>query len=523
MPVNPRFGTEPQVCGLDRRWPVPPNVRVTNLSFNDFAEREPAGIAIHDTRGRRWSRGELYTLINQTARALGAAGFRSGDAIAIVSPNCAEYLAVYLAAIQAGLFIVPVNWHLAKPEQDFIIEDSGAKAIFAHERLLASRLAELAARASRGTLLIGIGEAPGYVPLPRFIAGQSAKPCAYRATGRAMSYTSATTGKPKAVLLERNCAESARQRIVEFHRSVGIEPGGHNVHMCTSMLYHAAPLERAVTALHMGHALVLVDRWDPVQALELIDAHRVTTSFMVPSMFVRLLKLPAETRARYSTSSLKFVSHSAAPCPIGVKRKMIQWWGPIIWEGYGATEGQGTFVGSEEWLRFPGTVGRPIPGSEIRIMDDDGGTLPPGEVGSVYLTRFTQDRFEYRNDPEATRACHHGEFFTVGDLGYMNEEGYLFLCDRRTDLIISSGMNIYPAEIEQVLVEHPAVADCAVIRIPHELLGQVPNAVIEPALNVETHAALTADILLWLASRLSAAKLPHSIEYTNALPRDPNG
>ena len=199
MPVNPRFGTESQVSGLDRHWPAPPNVRVTNLSFNDFAEREPEGIAIHDARGRRWSRGELCALINQTARALGAAGLRPGDAIAIVSPNCAEYLAVYLAAIQAGLFIVPVNWHLAKPEQDFIIEDSGAKAIVAHERLLASRLAELAARASRGMLLIGIGGAPGYVRLSRFIAGQSAKPCAYPATGRAMSYTSATTGKPKAV------------------------------------------------------------------------------------------------------------------------------------------------------------------------------------------------------------------------------------------------------------------------------------------------------------------------------------
>ncbi len=496
---------------------------MTEPSFRRFALRAPNGIAIREASGRCFTRGQLAALIDRTARALATAGIKPGDAIAIVSPNCAEYLAVYLAGLGAGLHVVPVNWHLAKQERDFILDDSGAKAIFVHERLPASRLADLAAHKNPGTLLVGIGDAPGCVPLSEFVAGHAAEPPNHRFMGRAMHYTSATTGKPKAVLLQRDRAQSARRKVMEFHRPAGIDPSADNVHLCNSMLYYAAPLERAVSALHMGHALVLVERWDPRQCLDLIETHGVTTSFMVPSMFIRLLKLAEATRARYSTDSLKFVAHGGAPCPPGIKRKMIDWWGPIIWEGYSATECQGTFASSEEWLRYPGTVGRAIPGSEIRILNDAGEPLPPGEVGAVYMTRFTGDRFEYRNDPEATRACHRGEFITVGDLGYMNEEGFLFLCDRRTDLIISSGMNIYPAEIEQVLVEHPAVADCAVIGAPHELLGQVPKAIVEPAASAEPGSALTADLLAWLADRLAAAKLPHNIEYANTLPRGPNG
>ncbi len=491
--------------------------------FRHFALNDPNRIAIREAGGRCVARGALDASINRIARALAASGLDPGDAIAIVSPNCAEYLAAYLAGLRAGLHVVPVNWHLAKQERDFILADSGAKAIFVHERLPASRLADLAAYRNPGTLLVGIGRAPGCVPLSEFVAGHPAEPPNHRFMGRAMHYTSATTGKPKAVLLQRDRAETARRRVIEFHRPAGIDPSADNVHLCNSMLYHAAPLERAVSALHMGHALVLVERWDPRQCLDLIETHGVTTSFMVPSMFIRLLKLPEATRARYSTDSLKFVAHGGAPCPPGIKRKMIDWWGPIIWEGYSATECQGTFASSEEWLRYPGTVGKPIPGSELRIMNDEGETLPPGEVGTVYMTRFTGDRFEYRNDPEATRACYRGEFITAGDQGYVNEEGYLFLCDRRADLIISSGMNIYPAEIEQVLVEHPAVADCAVIGAPHELLGQVPKAIVQPAANFEPGSPLTADLLAWLADRLSAAKLPHSIDYTNALPRGPNG
>jgi long-chain acyl-CoA synthetase len=238
---------------------------------------------------------------------------------------------------------------------------------------------------------------------------------------------------------------------------------------------------------------------------------------------VRMLKLPEAVRRSYSTKSLKRVVHAAAPCPVEVKRQMIDWWGPIIWDTYGAAEGAGTIVSSAEWLRYPGTVGRPIPGSEIQIIGDDDQELPAGKVGTIYLTRYTGDPFAYRNDPDKTRACHRGRFFTAGDIGYVNEEGFLFICDRKIDMIISSGMNIYSAEVEQALVLHPAVADCAVFGVPDELLGEAVRAIVQPLPGIEGDAGLTRDLFTFLREHLSAVKLPKRIEYMTQLPRDPAG
>jgi len=240
-------------------------------------------------------------------------------------------------------------------------------------------------------------------------------------------------------------------------------------------------------------------------------------------MFVRLVKLPPAVRERYSTASLRFVTHGAAACPPDVKRAMLEWWGNIIWESYGATEVQGTIVNAEEWLRYPGTVGRPMPGSAVKILDIDGNELPPLEVGFIYLTPHTGDRFEYKGDPEKTRRSYRGDFVTVGDLGYLNEDGYLFICDRSNDLIISSGMNIYPAEIETVLVQHRLVADCAVLAEPHELLGEVPKAFVQLVPGATPGPTVTADLLHFLGERLAAMKLPKRVEYVSELPRDPNG
>jgi long-chain acyl-CoA synthetase len=263
--------------------------------------------------------------------------------------------------------------------------------------------------------------------------------------------------------------------------------------------------------------------WDELAALELIERHRVTTTFMTPTMFVRLLKLPSEERARHSTKSLRFVVHGGAPCPPDVKRRMLEWWGPIIWEAYGASEAQGTIVNSEEWLRRPGTVGRPIPGSRVAILDEEGRALPAGEIGLIYLSPYTGERFEYYGDEAKTRACWRDDLVCVGDLGYVDGDGYLFVCGRKAELIISSGVNIYPAEIEQALIEHPSVADCVVVGAPHELLGEVPHAVVQPAPGAEPGAALTSELLRFLGERLAAMKLPRRIEYRATLPRDPNG
>jgi len=305
--------------------------------------------------------------------------------------------------------------------------------------------------------------------------------------------------------------------------SLGIAPEDNNVHLCASMLYHAAPLDGVITALHMGHRIILLDLWSPKLMLRTIELHQVTTTFMVPTMFVRLLKLDEGLRDKHSVTSLRFVVHSAAPCPVETKRAMIEWWGPIIWESYGATEGQGSIVDSADWLKYPGTVGQPIPGSQIRILDDHRKEQPRGRIGKIYLTHHTGDRFHYKGDPLKTRDSYDGEFFTVGDVGYLNEEGYLFVCGRDSEVIICSGMNIYPAEIERILLQHHAVVDCAVYGVPDPLLGQVPEVAVQMNFEYEPDSSLKLDLLQFLSKRLSAMKLPRRIKLVKRLPRDPNG
>jgi long-chain acyl-CoA synthetase len=490
------------------------------FGFRFFAQHAPSAVAVVDGAGRTWPRGELLELVDRIAGALVGAGLKRGDVIAIVAPNCAEYLAVHLAGLAAGLYVVPVNWHLAERELAYILRNSGAKAVFAHPRVGEHRLATLALGASI-RLAVGFGAIAGFTPLEHFAAAPCTAP--QRSPGRILAYTSATTGVPKAVRLPLENAGRALAKMVAWHRSLGVELEAGNVHLCSSMLYHSAPLDGAVTALEMGHAVVLMDGWDAEALLRVIEERQVTTTFMVPTMFVRLLKLPPEVRGRYATASLRFVVHGGAPCPPDVKRRMLEWWGPIVWEAYGASEVQGCIVSPAEWLARPGTVGRPVAGSQIMILGRDGRELGPREIGAVYLTPHNGDRFEYLGDGAKTAACRRGDFVTVGDRGYVDEDGYLFLVGRDSELIISSGMNIYPAEIEQVLLEHPAVMDCAVVGAPHALCGEVPEAHVQLAQGVAGCVQLTDELLRFLAERLSPMKLPRRIEYDAVLPRDPNG
>lgn len=496
---------------------------MNEVTFARFAAENPAEIAIVDPHGETWTRGELASLVRRLTRALGGAGLVPGDALAIVAPNCAEFLAAYLAAIAAGLYVVPMNWHLAPAELARLLEDSNARAVIAHCRLGGLQLATLLDSRPRGALAISIGAAAGYVSLEELTAGVADRPIADGPWGRVMPFTSATTGRAKAVKLPLGNARGALARMVRWHESVGVLPEDGNVHLCASMLYHSAPLEGAVAALHMGHRVVLVDRWDPERLLEAIERQRVTTTFLVPTMFVRLLKLPPDVRNCHSTATLRFVVHGGAPCPVEVKRAMLDWWGPILWEAYGAAEAQGTMASAAEWLERPGTVGRAVPGARIAILGEDGEALPPRAVGKVYLVPYNGDRFEYLGDPEKTHAAYRGELVTVGDVGYVDEDGYLFLCGRRGELIISSGMNIYPAEIEQVLVQHPAVADCAVVGEPHALLGEVPIAIVQPMPGFEGSRTLSGELLEFLGERLSAMKLPKRVDYVEHIPRDPSG
>jgi long-chain acyl-CoA synthetase len=493
------------------------------MGFAHFSQTDPRAVAVVDGRDVPWSRGEIFASANRLSRALRVAGLGSGEVIAVVAPNSLEFIVAYLAATQIGLYVVAVNWHLAPAEIGYILRDSAPRALIAHERFTSSLRAILEQEKCDIPLRIATGNAHGFVPVQEFVAGQPEGPLEEPIVGRAMVYTSATSGLPKAVQLSLDDAAQALERTIKLHVRVGIELGLGNVHLCASMLYHAGPLEATMIALHMGHVVVLVDRWDPERLLRAIDKYHVTTTAMAPAMFVRMLKLPEQVRRKYSVASLRRVVHTGAPCSVEVKRRMIAWWGPVLWDTYGAAEGAGTIVSSEEWMRYPGTVGRPIPGSEIRILDDQGEGVPCGEIGTIYLTRYAGDRFEYRGDPEKTRACHRGRFFTVGDLGYVNEDGYLFICDRKIDMILCGGANIYPAEIERVLVCHESVADCAVIGIPDPSLGEVPKAFVQllPGLDASSHTK--ADILQLLSTHLSSAKLPREIEFVPDLPRSPNG
>lgn len=490
--------------------------------FAHFAQIDASAIAIIDPQGHAWLRGEVRQLANRIGNAFRAAGLVPGDVLAIAAPNCAEYLVVYLAAVETGLYIVPINWHFTPSEIAFLLQDSGAKAIVTHRLLGSTKLGVLADHAI-ATVFISIGDAPRFTSLDDFTASASDGPSRDIHTGRTMPYTSATTGKPKGIVLPLESAAVARERFINWNLFLGIEFNNENVHLCSSMLYHSACLDGALVALHMGHSVVLVNEWDPEHALRLIEQRRVTVTYMVPSMFVGLLKLPQSIRSSYSMSSLKCVIHGGAPCPVEVKRQMIEWWGPILWENYGAAEGAGATVSSQEWMRYPGTVGKPIPGSEIRILDEEGAEQRPGQPGLIYMIRYSGERFQYKGDPEKTRACYRGDFFTVGDVGFINEEGYLFICDRKTDMILSGGMNIYSAEIELVLIQHPGVADCAVVGQRDEIFGEVPKAYVQLRRGVEPSSDTSLDIYKYLRTRLTAAKLPKSIEYITKVPRDPSG
>ncbi len=339
-----------------------------------------------------------------------------------------------------------------------------------------------------------------------------------------MHYTSGTTGKPKGVrrgLFDIDPDEMT-SLYAGFLQMFGVGPHDGSVHLVGSPLYHTAVLLSTGCSLTLGHQVVLMDRWTPEGMLERIDRYGVTSSHMVPTQFHRMLALPQEVRDRYDCSSTRTMIHAAAPCPPEIKRRMIDWWGTSIWEYYAATEGGGSIVSAEEWLERPGTVGKAWPSSELRILDEDRNELPTGEIGTVYMALGLAD-FEYKGDQAKTDESRHDGFFTVGDVGYLDEDGYLFLCDRKSDMIISGGVNIYPAEIESVLLTHPKVGDAAVFGIPHADWGEEIKAVIEPAEGIAPGEELADELHEFCQGRLARYKQPKSIDFVAELPRDPNG
>ncbi len=499
-----------------------------SAGFFALAAGAPEREVLVDPSGGRVTAGDLLAGMNRAARGLREVGVAAGDTIAVVLSNRRELVECYGAAIQSGLLFVAVNWHLGPDEIGYILGDSEARVVVTEARFAPDVVRAAAQVGIDPSRIYSVDDSEGLPALSDLVDGRSADDPPGRAAGQIMFYTSGTTGRPKGVRKSFRAGASEELALtsgigpIRRMAGAGAAEPSDTVFLSSGPLYHALPIAGVMMALDSGNTVVMMDKWTPESFLRLVQEHRVTNATVVPTMFHRLLALPEEVRKGTDVSSLRAVNHGGAPCPVEVKRRMIEWWGPIITEMYSSTEGAGTSVTSQEWLRKPGTVGRPSPGVEIKILDEAGAELAPGEQGLVYMSPSLWE-FEYRHDEDKTRAARHGELFTVGDIGYLDEDGYLFLCDRQADTIISGGVNIYPAEVEGVLLRHPAVRDVAVIGVPNEEWGEEVRAVVElrdPA--VET-AGLPAELIEFCREHIARFKCPRAVDFVDSLQRDPNG
>ena len=436
--------------------------------------------------------------------------------------NGPEFLEVLYAAQRIGLRLTPINFHLTGEEAGYIVENCEAKAFVCSGEL--GEHVTVAAEAGRpGLVKINTGGyLPGFEMYPSVVAAEDAADIEDPVMGTQMLYTSGTTGRPKGV--HRDSAAVSALAVVNFCGYDEDWATSTDAHLLTGPLYHAAPLAFSVAVPFIyGVPIVVMDHWEATEALRLVEDHGVTHTHMVPTMFHRLLALPDETRARYDTSSLRFVIHGAAPCPVPVKQRLIEWLGPVVVEYYAATEGLGTLVDSKTWLEHPGTVGRPMAPGLVKVGDEDGNELPAGEVGLVFLQAPAATRFDYYHDTDKTTGAFRGDYFTLGDMGYVDTDGFLYLTDRTANLIISGGVNIYPAEVDAVLLEHPAVGDVATIGVPDEEWGEVVKAVVQPAEGVEGSDALATELMDFCRAHLAHYKCPRSVDFVSELPREDTG
>ncbi len=481
---------------------------------------------------RHIDRDELAMQARRMAGGLSALGVGPGDCVAILMRNDIPFLVASYGAIALGAFAVPIDWHFKPDEVGYVLADSGAKVLIAHADLL---------HAASGVIPTGLpvfavetppeilaaygvdpAEArtpPGVQAFETWLAAQPPRGGPPPPPTVSMIYTSGTTGHPKGV--KRRAMTPEEEKAMDAIRNLvfGMRPDCRTA--VTGPLYHSAPNAFGLRAGKMAERLVLMPRFEAEEMLALIERERIDTMFMVPTMFVRLLKLPEAVRRKYDVSSLRHVIHAAAPCPAGIKQAMIDWWGPVIYEFYGSTEsGPVTYVSSAEALKKPGTVGRVAPGAEVKILDEAGRELPPGEIGEVFSRISAYPDFTYHNYPEKRREVERDGFITAGDVGYFDADGYLFLCDRKRDMVISGGVNIYPAEIEAALHTMPCVADCAVFGIPDDEYGETLMAVIEPVNGARVDVA---EIRAELSARLANYKVPKTIELRASLPREDSG
>jgi long-chain acyl-CoA synthetase len=449
-------------------------------------------------------------------------GLRPGDGIALLLENHPCFYEIVWGAQRAGLYYTPMSTRLTAGEIAYIVEDCDAKVLVTSAALvhtlepLAQTLSTLAGR------LIVDGDAPGFTRLETAVAAMPATPIADESEGSDLLYSSGTTGRPKGVKLPlRNDPLGTPNALLRLAQAL-YRMDEDTVYLSPAPLYHAAPLRFNLAVQRLGGTCVIMEHFDAAEFLHAIATHQVTHTQVVPTMFIRLLKLPEAARASADTSSLRVAIHAAAPCPIPVKEQMIAWWGPKILEYYAGTEGNGfCAITAEEWLAHKGSVGRSLLGT-IHILDDDFAELPVGEAGTIYFEGGGP--FEYHKDPSKTASSRSPQgWSTLGDIGYVDAEGYLYLTDRKANMIISGGVNIYPQECENLLATHPKVADCAVFGVPNDEFGEEVKAVVQPVDMTAAGPALAEELMAFCRANLSHIKCPRSIDFEAELPRHPTG
>lgn len=471
--------------------------------------------------GETLTYGALEARANQGAQAFRRMGLKSGDAIAVWLPNGLDYYELFWAAQRAGLLFVPLAVTLTAEEAAYIIEDSGAKLVVVNGKI--AHLADLSGHNAARRVWSGEPFA-GAEEWARLRDAEPETPITDEAPGTYMVYSSGTTGRPKGIRPAMDEGPIDAPNILTMFVSHRYGWNGETVYLSPAPIYHTAPLAYTLSVHRLGGTVIMMRKFDPEGWLAAVEKHRATFSQMVPTMFHRLLRLPEEARRKYDLSSLREIVHAAAPCPVETKRAMIEWLGPIVSEYYAGSEGNGsTFITSEEWLKKPGSVGKAALGV-LHVCGEDGAELAPGEPGTIYFEGLRP--FSYHNDPDkTTKAQHpaHAGWTTLGDVGYLDADGYLFLTDRKSFMIISGGVNIYPQEAENVLATHPRVADVAVIGVPDAEMGEAVKAVVQPLDWDDATPEFAEELVAWCRERLSHVKCPKSVDFERELPRAETG
>ena len=472
--------------------------------------------------GETVSYSELSNRADQYANFFRQQGLKTGDSIAFTSENRPEFFAICFGALRAGLYYTALSTYLSPAESRYIVEDCGAR-LYICSAQFNTRAAELGKILSSEICRFSLGgDIDGYSSLEDEVATMPAEPISDETKGQDLLYSSGTTGQPKGVKIELT-GESPEAMSEAFEAVTQLYGySADSIYLSPAPLYHAAPLRFNLAIFWVGGTSIIMQRFDPAAALEAIEKYHCTHSQWVPTMFIRMLKLPEAARQQHDVSSMQVAIHAAAPCPIAVKERMIEWWGPVINEYYAGTEGSGfCAVASKDWLEHKGTVGRPLFGA-VHVVGDDGNEIGAGQIGTIYFSGGTD--FEYLNDPDKTLTAYNAQgWSTLGDVGYLDDEGYLYLTDRKAYMIISGGVNIYPQESEDILVMHPRVADAAVFGIPDEEMGEQVKAVIQMIDHADEGPDMAAELIAYCRDHLSSIKCPKSINFIEALPRHATG